>query len=226
MVDFLLHTALFAGCLFETAEYALHSPGAKRAVYQKGDRVFYEQGGALGVLLSGKVCVGGRRDRHKLVLNEMYPGVVFGFSSLFEGEKHFETDICACRKSEVLWLEEALIEELLGLERRVGRNIIALQAEKIRFLNEKVLSFSSSDNEKKLLLYLEALPASEEGRREVPLGMSALSARISMGRASLYRAFDRLEEENMIRREGRAVYILSPEKPDQETFTSEITPAK
>ncbi len=226
MVDFLLHTALFAGCLFETAEYALHSPGAKRAVYQKGDRVFYEQGGALGVLLSGKVCVGGRRDRHKLVLNEMYPGVVFGFSSLFEGEKHFETDICACRKSEVLWLEEALIEELLGLERRVGRNIIALQAEKIRFLNEKVLSFSSSDNEKKLLLYLEALPASEEGRREVPLGMSALSARLSMGRASLYRAFDRLEEENMIRREGRAVYILSPEKPDQETFTSEITPAK
>ena len=220
MVDFLLHTALFAGCLFETAEYALHSPGAKRAVYQKGDRVFYEQGGALGVLLSGKVCVGGRRDRHKLVLNEMYPGVVFGFSSLFEGEKHFETDICACRKSEVL------IEELLGLERRVGRNIIALQAEKIRFLNEKVLSFSSSDNEKKLLLYLEALPASEEGRREVPLGMSALSARLSMGRASLYRAFDRLEEENMIRREGRAVYILSPEKPDQETFTSEITPAK
>ena len=226
MVDFLLHTALFAGCLFETAEYALHSPGAKRAVYQKGDRVFYEQGGALGVLLSGKVCVGGRRDRHKLVLNEMYPGVVFGFSSLFEGEKHFETDICACRKSEVLWLEEALIEELLGLERRVGRNIIALQAEKIRFLNEKVLSFSSSDNEKKLLLYLEALPASEEGRSEVPLGMSALSARLSMGRASLYRAFDRLEEENMIRREGKAVYILSPEKPDQETFTSEITPAK
>ena len=226
MVEFLLHTALFAGCLFETAEYALHSPGAKRAVYQKGDRVFYEQGGALGVLLSGKVCVGGRRDRHKLVLNEMYPGVVFGFSSLFEGEKHFETDICACRKSEVLWLEEALIEELLGLERRVGRNIIALQAEKIRFLNEKVLSFSSSDNEKKLLLYLEALPASEEGRREVPLGMSALSARLSMGRASLYRAFDRLEEENMIRREGKAVYILSPEKPDQETFTSEITPAK
>lgn len=226
MVDFLLHTALFAGCLFETAEYALHPPGAKRAVYQKGDRVFYEQGGALGVLLSGKVCVGGRRDRHKLVLNEMYPGVVFGFSSLFEGEKHFETDICACRKSEVLWLEEALIEELLGLERRVGRNIIALQAEKIRFLNEKVLSFSSSDNEKKLLLYLEALPASEEGRREVPLGMSALSARLSMGRASLYRAFDRLEEENMIRREGKAVYILSPEKPDQETFTSEITPAK
>ena len=226
MVDFLLHTALFAGCLFETAEYALHSPGAKRAVYQKGDRVFYEQGGALGVLLSGKVCVGGRRDRHKLVLNEMYPGVVFGFSSLFEGEKHFETDSCACRKAEVLWLEEALIEELLGLERRVGRNIIALQAEKIRFLNEKVLSFSSSDNEKKLLLYLEALPASEEGRREVPLGMSALSARLSMGRASLYRAFDRLEEENMIRREGKAVYILSPEKPDQETFTSEITPAK
>ena len=81
-----------------------------------------------------------------------------------------------------------MIEELLGLERRVGRNIIALQAEKIRFLNEKVLSFSSSDNEKKLLLYLEALPASEEGRREVPLGMSALSARLSMGRASLYRA--------------------------------------
>lgn len=226
MVDFLLHTALFAGCLSETVEYALHSPDAKRAVYQKGDRIFYGPGGALGVLLSGKVCVGGRRDRHKLVLNEMYPGVVFGFSSLFEGERHFETDICACRKSEVLWLEEALIEELLGLERRVGRNIIALQAEKIRFLNEKVLSFSSSDNEKKLLLYLEALPASEEGRREVPLGMSALSARLSMGRASLYRAFDRLEEENMIRREGRAVYILSPEKPDQETFTGENTPAK
>ena len=226
MVDFLLHTALFAGCLSETVEYALHSPDAKRAVYQKGDRIFYGQRGALGVLLSGKVCVGGRRDRHKLVLNEMYPGVVFGFSSLFEGERHFETDICACRKSEVLWLEEALIEELLGLERRVGRNIIALQAEKIRFLNEKVLSFSSSDNEKKLLLYLKALPASEEGRREVPLGMSALSARLSMGRASLYRAFDRLEEENMIRREGRAVYILSPEKPDQETFTGENTPAK
>ena len=226
MVKFLLNTALFDGCSLGTAEYALHSSGLKRVVYQKGDRVFHEQGGALGVLLSGKVRVGGRRDRHKLIINEMHPGVIFGFSSLFEGKKHFETDIYACQKSEVLWLDENLIEELMGLEHRVGRNIIALQAEKIRFLNEKVLSFSSSDNEKKLLLYLESLPVSEGDRRKMPLGMSALSARLSMGRASLYRAFDRLEDAKVIRKEGRTVYILSPKNQDTEKFMGERKPVK
>jgi DNA-binding IclR family transcriptional regulator len=60
--------------------------------------------------------------------------------------------------------------------------------------------------EGKLARYLLTVPSGE------PLRLSAtdLSKRLGISRASLYRAFQALEDARLIRREGKSMYVLDP----------------
>ena len=61
--------------------------------------------------------------------------------------------------------------------------------------------------ERKLALYLSSLGG---GSVRLPLSICALSELLDIGRASLYRAFDRLEADGYITRQGRTVTVNDP----------------
>ena len=87
-------------------------------------------------------------------------------------------------------------------------NVIAMQARKIRFLNEQVLSFSSPDNAEKLYRWLFRQTPDAEGTVSLPMGMAALAAHLGMGRASLYRAFERLCGDGRLQKAGENRFTL------------------
>lgn len=204
--ELILTLPLLRGCLEKTVQAIVLMEKDAVKTFAKGEPVLFDSGG-LDILLSGKLKIGGRTDKKKLLLSELKPGAVFGYASLFESGKHFETDISAAVPSKVLHIPEKTVETLLGSDARFARNIISAQSEKIRFLNEKVLSFTSPDASEKLMRYLAGLEKDENGRVKNELGMAPLSARLGMGRASLYRAFEKLEKEKKIIRDGKAVIL-------------------
>ncbi len=197
---------LFEGCSEKTVMQALNSPLLDHRYYEKGDRVYFK-GGALGILVKGRMKVGGRGDLKKLVINQFESGAAFGFASLFEKGDHFETDIRAVSDAEVFFIPEELVEQLIDSDGRFARNIIAIQSSKIRFLNSKIYSFTAPTGSEKLLRYLSTLPVNEDEGVVLPMGMSALAARLDMGRASLYRAFSSLEEEGKIVKKGDCIVL-------------------
>lgn len=205
-IQFLRTLPLFSGCSEQTLVIVTVSPLFEKKEYKKGEKVAHI-GGALGVLHQGKLKVGGRQDRKKLVLNRMMPGVTFGFSTLFEKQGHFETDISAECRTEVWWIPEELVAQILKTDGVFAQNIIAIQSEKIRFLNLKILSYTAATAKDKLLLFLRELPSVENGLTSLPCDMAGLAARLDMSRATLYRAFAALEEEGIVEKIGDMIKV-------------------
>ncbi len=68
-----------------------------------------------------------------------------------------------------------------------------------------------ADCRDKLLSYLSGIYAGGE-RVRLPGSMSELAQTLGVGRASLYRAFDVLEEEDILRRDGRTILVRNAER--------------
>ncbi|MDD4773595.1 MAG: helix-turn-helix domain-containing protein, partial [Eubacteriales bacterium] len=82
--------------------------------------------------------------------------------------------------------------------------------DRIRFLNDKIASFTSGTAESRLARYIENL-REEDGCVILPTGLRQLADSLDISRASLYRAFDTLESLGCIKRDGRKIAILSAE---------------
>ena len=208
-----LRSALFDGCE-EAAREAISSGEAVVKNYGKGMAVRAESvskdgapRGALIVLLAGRLKVGAREDMRKLTVSQMEPGAVFGFTSLFVADNAFETDVRAAGAATVCVLPEELIERLIASYPCFALRIIAIQAEKIRFLNRKILSYTAPSGVKRFWDYLRSLPRDKEGSVTLPLGMAPLAARLGMSRASLYRAEKELENAGKIRKAGNKIFL-------------------
>ena len=76
----------------------------------------------------------------------------------------------------------------------------------VRFLNARIETFTAPSAEARLANYLLSLPATQ-GEVTLPVSCRALSEMLNVGRASLYRAFDTLEEQGLTVRQGKTVLI-------------------
>ena len=198
---------VFAGCREELLLQIPRSPFCRIEAF-KGGTVLSQHGGALGILLKGKITVSALREGKKLVLNRHEQGAVFGFSSLFAREQApFCTRLEAKGQTEILWIGQELILELMKKESTVAQNIISHQASKIRFLNGKILSLTRPGAEERLYRYLLLQERDEEGILRASLSMSEVALRLNISRASAYRAMEKLIEDGKIEKSGNTLKI-------------------
>ena len=176
--------------------------------FSKGE-LFCREGDFLCLICSGSVRVcGANRDR-TLVLNTLFSGDCFGVASLF-GSHCGITSVTACESSTLLLFPQETVEELLKTDFAFARNYICFLTDRIGFLNRKIAAFTAGSAEKKLARYLLTLPA-ENGVLTLPMSMVKLAGTLDLGRASLYRAFDFLEESGQLTRRGNTVILSSAE---------------
>ena len=105
-------------------------------------------------------------------------------------------------------MQRKVIRKLLEEDRAFLYQYLGFLSGRIRYLNRKIGFLSAGSAERKLALYLASL-----GKETVRLdaSISALSELLDVGRASLYRAFDKLTEDGFIRKEGRNFTLLDAE---------------
>ena len=157
----------------------------------------------LGIVLSGEVAVIGAGG---VPLNRIPQSGTFGAAALFGNGAGAPTRLTAKKPSTVFFLTEREVERLTD-DPVIRRNLLSFLCDRIRFLNRKVATFSAAGAAEKVALYLAE--QARDGRVTVEGGLAQLARTLDLGRASLYRALDRLEEEGTIRRRGRAIEILS-----------------
>jgi CRP-like cAMP-binding protein len=80
---------------------------------------------------------------------------------------------------------------------------------RIRFLNEKIMYFTAGSTERRLALYLASL-----GKKTIKMSISMtdLANTLDVGRASLYRAFDKLSEDGYIIKSEKIILIMNREE--------------
>ena len=162
-------------------------------------------------LIAGVPLTGGSADLEMEIYSISYdsrtlePGALFGAAALFHRRARYETTITALCPCAVAFFPEEQVIGLLSGDRTLCANYIRYLSERIHFLSRKVESLPAPGPAEKLSrCLLES--AGDDGR--LCCSATELSRRLDMSRASLYRAFQTLEEAGAIRREGKTIVIL------------------
>ncbi len=181
--------------------------------FEKGALLYaphqYQQ--RLALVLSGQVEVY-KLPQHgaPVLLNVLKKGDLFGAASMFHSYGYYITQVQAKQKSQVLFIGQQALLHLLSHNATALENYITFLTGRIYFLNRKIDAYTSGSAESKLALYL-ADQMDGGGRVELLFGMNKLAALLNIGRASLYRAVEQLEQKGVLRREGKTIVVLQPD---------------
>ena len=157
----------------------------------------------LGILLDGQLQV----TKGGLSVSVLDPGDVFGAAALFSDRSEFETTITAKKDSRCLLLPQKLVDQLIAKDAAFRERYLRYLTGRIHFLSSRLDSLAQQGSEGKLGRYL--LSAMDENSA-VTCSATDLARRLSLSRASLYRAFDVLEEGGLITRTGKTITISDP----------------
>jgi len=159
----------------------------------------------LGVVLEGRIQV----RKAQLLVSTLSSGDVFGAAALFNGQKAYPSTLTALSECSMLLIHQDAVRQLLRECPDFAEDYVNYLSDRIQFLSNRLDALSAGTAEGKLGYYLLSDADAED---TVTLSATQLSARIGVGRASLYRAFDALEQAGAITREGKTIRILSREK--------------
>ena len=204
--------ALFRGLDRKQIAECLQKCAPFEQIFSQVDEIVTRRNGAvcLGFLLSGTLTVYAAGEA-LTPLNHLREGSVFGVSALF-GSPGANTHIHGESAGVVLLIDEARAE-ILWEDRIIRKNLISFLTNRICFLNRKIASFTAKGAEGKLARHLSQC-ADANGCCTVE-SYSLLAKELHLGRASLYRAMDKLEEEGFLHREKKVIRLLCPESASQ-----------
>ena len=164
-----------------------------------------QPGDALYVLCQGSAVAYCADADKQVLLRAFSPYEIFGISNLYT-DQPFATRIVAKTDCKVLVLKKEFLSYLIDHDAKVRYQYIALLAQKTLFLNQKISCLTAGSAEERLAFWLDA--HATDGTVALDIPMNALCTMLDIGRASLYRAFDKLEQDGFIIKEQKTVRIL------------------
>ena len=196
------NTFLFSG-LSEQTKKTILSLLPDPEVFQRGEVIYsanrYQK--AIGIVLEGKMSAMGEN----ILKRSFCEGDVFGAAALFSTDQNYSSEIIAQSRCKVQFIDEQILKELFKKYPECSLNYIAFLSDRARFLNQKIAQLSSRDSDSKLLCYLRA-NSNEFGEIEVK-NMSALCKMLGIGRTSLYRSIEELENKGLITKENNIIRV-------------------
>ncbi len=164
---------------------------------QKGAELY--RTGLIGIIMSGsaKVCRMGDTG-NAVTVRSMTAGEVFGVASVFGEWKQGKSSIVAKTECVCLYASEDELKCIFEQFPKVAVNYISFLSDRIRFLNRRVDAFSAGSAVQKLYEYL--VSQATDGVVTLDFGLAELARRLKMGRSSLYRSLEVLEESGLVTR--------------------------
>ena len=176
-------------------------PGVTAEAFPAGEAVYqpHQFRRCLGFLLAGQVQV----TNAALSVSVLEAGELFGAAALYNDLPDYATTLTARTNCRILFLPQEDVDRLLGEESLLRQNYLRYLSGRIRFLSGRLVALAQTGAEGKLARYLLS-----SGAPSVHAPATDLAKRLGLSRASLYRAFESLETEGLIRREGKTVFVL------------------
>ena len=110
----------------------------------------------------------------------------------------------ACR---VQFIPEETLRQLFAAYPQTAANYIAFLSDKVRFLNGKIATYTSAGAAGRLYYWLGA-NCDEAGHLPAGLTMTKLAKMLNVGRTSLYRALEELEQKGLIEKQNGEFVLL------------------
>ncbi len=163
---------------------------------------------SLGILLTGKAQVKKTRDQGSpLTMAILAAGDIFGMAAVFFPTETYVREIKAINECRIVFFSQEVMERLFQTKPDLALSYIRLLSQRIHFLNGKIDAFTGHDSRSRLVAFLWENMDAEKGEVLLPYSVKSLGERLGIARASLYRAFDALETDGLIKREGKRILI-------------------
>ena len=163
----------------------------------------YKTPQSIGIIISGKATI--ISGDNGVIIRKLVKDDIYGVAKLFDTPEHL-TKVVATSKCTVLSISRDFVEGCIEIDRKIGINYITFLAKKISFLNNKISSFTAKTVDNKLYTYLLQLPRNNN-KIELNTDFSAIAKMLGIGRASLYRAFEKLEKDGLIIKNNKEIII-------------------
>ena len=205
----IFETEMFSGSERERTLAIFERYNAHAADFESGEIIHSPECSTrrVGLILSGSASVTTNDASKETLLRFLKAGDFFGIANLFQ-ESAFVSVIRAQKKCRVFFWSEDALRTLLEQDKAFLYCYLEFLSGRICFLNQKIRYLTAGSVERKLALYLSS---KKNSVIELEASLSSLSELLDVGRASLYRAFDRLIEDGYLQKDGRTITILHPE---------------
>lgn len=202
--EILSNMFLFEGVSKKDIEHCCSFSGTETVLYGHGDIMLSaETDRKIGIILTGKATIISGDDG--VIIKKLFEGDIYGVAILFD-EPHYLTRVVSQGKCTVLTLNRDFVQSCIEYNSKIALNYIEYLANKISFLNSKIGAYTAKTAENKLYSYLIQLPR-DDNKIVLKTDFSAIAKMIGIGRASLYRAFDKLENDGLIIKNNKEIIL-------------------
>ena len=181
--------------------------------FKKGEVIYSKDrfSNAIGYIVKGKATAVTDNDDN-IHLRAFEKGSCFGAAAIFGGSEHYISTITAKSDVTILFITENILKDIFIKYPKTATNYIEFLSDKIRFLNTKLSVISCQSADDTVLKYL--LGNINEDNTVTLKSMTLLASGLGLGRATLYRSLDTLQEKGIILRENNIVKVIKNEKTD------------
>ena len=207
LTDFLSHTFLFSDLAPSLLDKIVSETPFEKRDYSRGSVIYSPDGyeKRVGFVLEGSCEVRHTRSDGTVVcINTLSKYDSFGILTVFSS-KEFPSEVYAKKSSSILFFTEEAINRLIETNPQISKNIISFCADRIDFLNRKIITFSGQRVEERLASYLISMQT--QHGISFDFNRKKAAEAINAGRASVYRVLDELTKSGIISIDSKKIYI-------------------
>lgn len=204
----------------EDTDYAILMSEYRVKSFHNGEILFSgnQNQNSLAFVLSGKVSVYRISGNKKVLLNSLAAGDSFGSASLFGENVTFPTVVSAKSEVQAVFISVSSFEKILTAYPRVAINYISFLCDRIRFLNDKIDSFTKASAESRVAKFLIDSSKKASSDTVAVKNMSKIASSLGIGRATLYRVITEMSDDGIIRHDTEKSVIIIYDKEKIERY--------
>ena len=178
--------------------------------YEPGEIVWNQDEGyrCIGVILQGVIQAADMSGKEPQIIQQFHAGESFGEAVAFGGQKSW-VEIRAVKPARVLYLQvDGLMADTADRDFTLMKtNLVREMSHKLAILSLKNQILAEPRLRGRILMYLNVLPAGEDGFKEIPFRQKDLAQYLNANTSALSREMTRMREEGLIETDGRRVKL-------------------
>ena len=178
--------------------------------YEPGEIVWDQDEGyrCIGVILQGVIQAADMSGKEPQIIQQFHAGESFGEAVAFGGQKSW-VEIRAVKPARVLYLQvDGLMADTADRDFTLMKtNLVREMSHKLAILSLKNQILAEPRLRGRILMYLNVLPAGEDGFKEIPFRQKDLAQYLNANTSALSREMTRMREEGLIETDGRRVKL-------------------
>ena len=183
--------------------------------YDKEETIFHLMNPALriGIILKGRVeAQKSFPNGSQVNVSVRGPGEMIGPAAVFSKSQRYPCDIVALEPATLMMLRKEDLLSLMQKDVKILQNFTSEIASATYMLQQRLELLSYSGIAQKAAFWL-LMQVRQTGKTavQIPASMSRWAMIMNVSRPSLHREMKKLEEEGIMRYEGKNIYVLDPD---------------